>query len=154
MKKNNEGFSLVEVLLSMVLLAAIVIPTCTSLVLSFRVNAKAEALTQAQLAVSSAVETLMAEGIDGKRAAYVMENNDGIYDSIPSKDKEEDTTTLTDTESGDAPFVEDVFSGVQIKILDSQIQNGTYHIEVSDNAGLVAVTTYIRIAKEVANEEA
>lgn len=154
MKKNNEGFSLVEVLLSMVLLAAIVIPTCTSLVLSFRVNAKAEALTQAQLAVSSAVETLMAEGIDGKRAAYVMENNDGIYDSIPSKDKEEDTTTLTETESGDVPFVEDVFSGVQIKILDSQIQNGTYHIEVSDNAGLVTVTTYIRIAKEVANEEA
>ena len=154
MKKHNEGFSLVEVLLSMVLLAAIVIPTCTSLVLSFRVNAKAEALTQAQLAVSSAVETLMAEGIDGKRAAYVMENNDGIYDSIPSKDKEEDTTTLTETESGDVPFVEDVFSGVQIKILDSQIQNGTYHIEVSDNAGLVTVTTYIRIAKEVANEEA
>ena len=154
MKKHNEGFSLVEVLLAMVLLAAIVIPTCTSLVLSFRVNAKAEALTQAQLAVSSAVETLMAEGIDGKRAAYVMENNDGIYDSIPSKDKEEDTTTLTETESGDAPFVEDVFSGVQIKILDSQIQNGTYHIEVSDNAGLVTVTTYIRIAKEVANEEA
>ena len=153
MKKNNEGFSLVEVLLAMVLLAAIVIPTCTSLVLSFRMNAKAEALMQAQLAVSSAVETLMAEGIDGKRAAYVMENNDGIYDSIPSKDKEEDTTTLTETESGDAPFVEDVFSGVQIKILDSQIQNGTYHIEVSDNAGLVTVTTYIRIAKEVANEK-
>ena len=153
MKKNNEGFSLVEVLLAMVLLAAIVIPTCTSLVLSFRMNAKAEALMQAQLAVSSAVETLMAEGIDGKRAAYVMENNDGIYDSIPSKDKEEDTTTLTETESGDAPFVEDVFSGVQIKILDSQIQNGTDHIEVSDNAGLVTVTTYIRIAKEVANEK-
>lgn len=153
MKKNNEGFSLVEVLLAMVLLAAIVIPTCTSLVLSFRMNAKAEALMQAQLAVSSAVETLMAEGIDGKRAAYVMEKNDGIYDSIPSKDKEEDTTTLTETESGDAPFVEDVFSGVQIKILDSQIQNGTYHIEVSDNAGLVTVTTYIRIAKEVANEK-
>jgi prepilin-type N-terminal cleavage/methylation domain-containing protein len=144
-KKHNEGFSLVEVLLAMVLLAAIVIPTCTSLVLSFRVNAKAEALTQAQLAVSSAVETLMAEGIDGERAAYVIENFNCIYDSIPSNDKEEGAATITETEPGETPFVEDVFSGVQIKILDSQLQNGTYHIEVSDNAGLVTVTTYIRI---------
>lgn len=64
--KQEGGFSLIEVVLAMVILALIVVPTCTSLVLSFRVNAKADAMLQAQLAVSSAVETLMAEGISGE----------------------------------------------------------------------------------------
>lgn len=62
-KKHNEGFSLVEVLVAMAILAMIVIPTCSGIVMAFRMNAKSEELMQAQLAVSSAVETLMAEGI-------------------------------------------------------------------------------------------
>ena len=61
--KHNAGFSLIEVLVAIVILAAIVVPTCSSLVLSHRMNAKTEELMQAQLDVSSAVETLMAEGI-------------------------------------------------------------------------------------------
>jgi prepilin-type N-terminal cleavage/methylation domain-containing protein len=62
--KHNGGFSLIEVLIAMVILAMIVVPTCTALVMSTKINAKTEALTQAQLAVSSAVETLMSKGID------------------------------------------------------------------------------------------
>lgn len=61
--KHNAGFSLIEVLVAIVILAAIVVPTCSSLVISHRMNAKTEQLMQAQLDVSSAVETLMAEGI-------------------------------------------------------------------------------------------
>ena len=63
MKKNNGGFSLIEVLVAIVILAAVVIPTCSALVLSHRLNAETDKLMKAQLAVSSAVETLMAEGI-------------------------------------------------------------------------------------------
>ena len=62
-QKNNEGFSLVEILAGMAILALIVLPTCTGMVMSFRLNAKTNQMLQAQLAVSSAVETLMAEGI-------------------------------------------------------------------------------------------
>ncbi len=62
-QKNNQGFSLIEVLVAIVILAAFVVPTCSALVLSARMNAKTQALMQAQLDVSSAVETLMAEGI-------------------------------------------------------------------------------------------
>lgn len=62
-QKNDAGFSLIEVLVAITLLAAIVVPTCSSLIMSFRMNAKTEKMLQAQLAVSSAVETLMAEGI-------------------------------------------------------------------------------------------
>lgn len=62
-KKNNAGFSLVEVLVAIVILGILSAPVCTSLVLSTRMNVKATELLEAQLAVSSAVETLMAEGI-------------------------------------------------------------------------------------------
>ena len=68
--KNNAGFSLVEILVAIAILAGIVIPACTSLVVSLRVNAKAEAVLQARIAVSSAVETLMAEGITEASVDY------------------------------------------------------------------------------------
>ena len=63
-KKHNEGTSLIDVLVGIALLALVVIPTCTGLVLSVRINARAEQLLQDQLAVSSAVETLMAKPTD------------------------------------------------------------------------------------------
>ena len=62
-KQNNGGFSLVEVLLAMAILAAIVIPVCTGIVLSVQVNTRANDILRTRVAVSSAVETLMAQGI-------------------------------------------------------------------------------------------
>ena len=72
--KNNAGFSLIEVLVAIAILAGILVPACSSLVLSLRMNAKAEALLNARIAVSSAVETLMAKGVDDDSVAYVEEN--------------------------------------------------------------------------------
>lgn len=66
MAKRSGGFSLIETLVSIVILGAMVVPTCTALVMSIRLNDKTEKMLQAQLAVSSAVETLMAEGISGE----------------------------------------------------------------------------------------
>ena len=65
MGKRNGGFSLIETLVSIVILGAMVVPTCTALVMTVKLNDKTEKMLQAQLAVSSAVETLMAEGING-----------------------------------------------------------------------------------------
>lgn len=73
-QKNDAGFSLIEVLVAITLLAAIVVPTCSSLIMSFRMNAKTEKMLQAQLAVSSAVETLMAEGIPENYASLIIED--------------------------------------------------------------------------------
>ena len=70
-QKNNEGFSLIEILVGMAILALIVLPTCTGMVMSFRLNAKTNQMLQAQLAVSSAVETLMAEGYSEANAVDV-----------------------------------------------------------------------------------
>lgn len=62
-RKNDQGFSLVEVLVAIVILAAFTVPTCSALVLSARMNEKTQTLMQAQLAVSSALEDLSAKGI-------------------------------------------------------------------------------------------
>ena len=62
-RNNNGGFSLVEVLLAMLILSAIVIPVCTGIVLSVKVNTRANDILKTRVTVSSAVETLMAQGI-------------------------------------------------------------------------------------------
>lgn len=61
--KHNEGFSLVEIMVAIALLGLLVVPTCTSLLMAIQINTRTDDMRQAQLAVSSAVETLMAEGI-------------------------------------------------------------------------------------------
>ena len=69
-QKTNGGFSLMEVVVAMAVLAIVVVPVCSGMILSARMNAKAEATLQARIAVSSAVETLMAEGISGASDTY------------------------------------------------------------------------------------
>lgn len=61
--KGTAGFSLIEVLTAITVLGLIIAPVGAGLVLSHRLNARSQELMQAQLAVSGAVETLMAEGI-------------------------------------------------------------------------------------------
>lgn len=95
-KAKNGGYSLVEVLVAIALLAIITIPTYTCLVLSVRLNAKTDEMLKAQLAVSSAVETLMAEGIvvngtnvtnapDGVTATYTAGANGHYTVTITSE---------------------------------------------------------------------
>ena len=62
-KKHNEGFSLVEVLIAIVILGIFVVPTCSALVMTFQMNQKTAQMVKAQQAVSSAVEELKAKGI-------------------------------------------------------------------------------------------
>lgn len=62
-QKNNGGYSLIEVLVAISILGIIVSPVCANLLMSLRATEKTDEILQAQLAVSSAVETLMAEGI-------------------------------------------------------------------------------------------
>lgn len=121
-RRHNEGFSLVEVLVAMVVLALVVIPVCSSLVMSFRMNAKADEMMQAQLAVSSAVETLMAEGITEKFA------EDVATDRVSNK-----------------------FPGVEFVVEPATNGSDTlpyYNVTVTDTAELVEIETCIRAAAE------
>lgn len=127
--KHNAGFSLIEVLVAIVILAAIVVPTCSSLVISHRMNAKTEQLMQAQLDVSSAVETLMAEGIE------VEENAAGVY--IPVMNTERFSNVLISyivenpSASEDAPYFE---VEVSSKIDDSVTVTTFIHINNEENS--------------------
>ena len=127
--KHNAGFSLIEVLVAIVILAAIVIPTCSSLVLSHKMNAKTEELMQAQLDVSSAVETLMAEGIDAEDVNWkditIDPNNYEI---------EEAEGTLNDNR----------FQGLNVTV--EQIEGEPYYYIITvSGAEDVSVTTAVRM---------
>ena len=67
--KYNAGYTLLETVVAIAILAIIVGPVSTGMVMAFKMNAKTNQLMQAELAVSSAVETLMSKGIDGTQIA-------------------------------------------------------------------------------------
>ena len=115
MKRKDAGFSLVEVLVSIVILALVVVPLCTGLVMSVRMNAKADALLQAQLAVSSEIEKLMATGFN--EAMIDTERTDGIV--------------VEATKAVDSPYYNVTVS------YDEDLED-------EDNDYLVSVTTIIR----------
>lgn len=62
-RKKNAGFSLIEIVVAIAVLGLVTVPACSGLVLAHRINAKSEALMEDRLAVTQAVETLMASGI-------------------------------------------------------------------------------------------
>lgn len=123
-RTGTEGFSLIEVLVSMAILGAVVVPICASLVLSFRINAKTDDMMQAQLAVSSAVETLMAEGIP---AGTDSTGDGGDYGRTDDKN--------------------DRFPDVLIRVTAVESEP-YYNVVVTDNAELVTVETVIRAVGE------
>lgn len=93
--KHNAGYSLVETVVAIAILAIIVTPISTGMVLAFKMNAKTEQLMQAELAVSSAVETLMAEGITAESLEY---------DKLSGTDRFSDVTVITSKENKNDPY--------------------------------------------------
>lgn len=137
-QKRNGGYSLVEILLAIVLLGAIMVPTCTSLVMSIKINDRTDEMMQAQLAVSSAVETLMAEGIDSA--------NDTDYGWIEIE--------ITDADGNKTTKNVDRFPEVMIVTEYVEVNGATapyYKVTVKkevavdgESRELASVTTYIR----------
>lgn len=121
MRKHNEGFTLVEIVVAIAILGLIVVPCGSALLMSIRINEKAQQMMQAQLAVSSAVETLMAEGIKGESAEYDMEK-----------------VLIDGTEK-----VVDRFPGVKVQT-SREADEPYFTVVVQDNEGLVTVETTIR----------
>ena len=65
MKKFKErcGAALLEVLISIAMLGLLMVPISSGILLSLHINEKSDDIMQARLAVSSAVETIMAVGV-------------------------------------------------------------------------------------------
>lgn len=125
---GTAGFSLVEVLTAITVLGLMLAPIGASLVMSHRLNARSQQLMEDQLAVSNAVETLMAEGID----------KDGI--------------------DGSGLYQKDKWKPVKIKACQGSVKLGdgsekliaAYQVTVT--SGDVEVETYIRPAPPEASE--
>ncbi|MBQ2996133.1 MAG: prepilin-type N-terminal cleavage/methylation domain-containing protein [Oscillibacter sp.] len=64
MKKGTAGSTLVEVVVAIAILGLVTAPICSSMLVAARINARSRDVMTAQLQLSSAVEQLMAEGID------------------------------------------------------------------------------------------
>ncbi len=136
--KNDQGFSLIEVLVAIVILAAFVVPTCSALVLSARMNAKAQALMQAQLDVSSAVETLMAKGIhtDYKDTALteLTQTDDIVYPEYAELRKTYEGLCYSRDEKQ--------FSMRVLWVVKEE--DSCYKVQVISKDGLVVVETTVR----------
>lgn len=133
MRKHNEGFSLIEIVVAIAILGLIVVPCGSALLMSIRINEKAQQMMQAQLAVSSAVETLMAEGIEGSSTTIDLQENEP-----------DASTQAYDIVENDVDRFPDVV------VHTSKDAAGPYYtVLVKDNEGLVRIVTTIR-AKEVA----
>ena len=130
-EKNNGGFSLVEVLLAMMILAAIVIPVCSGILLSVRMDARANDVLQARVAVSSAVETLMAQGITHASNRYDFKIDE---ETKEEKDLFPDVSIETKAEPEDADPA------------------SYYLVTVKDAKSLVTVTTKIHAAPAASEE--
>ena len=81
--RNKQGSSLLEIVVAIAILGLMVAPVCSSLVLSFRLNADSEELLQSRLLVESTVEQLMAEGVryEEKAGEYVLVTPDFTPDA-------------------------------------------------------------------------
>ncbi|MBR6654113.1 MAG: type II secretion system protein [Oscillospiraceae bacterium] len=82
MKKFKErcGAALLEVLISIAILGLLTVPISSGIMMSLHINAKSDDIMQAKLAVSSAVETIMAEGIESIDAARALDLPDITID--------------------------------------------------------------------------
>ena len=115
--RRSAGFSLVEVVVAIAILGTAVIPVSGGLVLSHRLNARSEQILQARLAVSGAVETLMAQGI-----AVGEDGNPDVPEEITS-------------------------GGSVTVALEEPDEYGAFQVTVTSTAEeSVSVTTYIRPA--------
>ena len=140
-RKHDEGFSLVEILVAIAILASFVIPICSSMILASEMNHRTDALMQAQLAVSSAVETLMAEGIPEAKLTEASVTE--------VKDQQQPDSTLYSYKT----FVyEDVrFSTLTISVEEvyEEVDSGYvlrpwYKVKVTSVGNLVEITTSVR----------
>lgn len=150
--KHDQGFSLIEILVAIVILTAIVIPTCSALLLSNEMDKRTTELMKAQLAVSSAVETLMAEGLlIDFQSDEVKDNCVEVEVTIP------DVGTYKafryETEDARFPFVKLTVTQAKEKVENSFELMPWYDVIVSSSDGLVKVETSVKEKTEVANDK-
>lgn len=136
MGKNNGGFSLIEVLAAISIMAIVIGPICAGMVVSARLNARCETLLQEQLAVKSAIETLLAEGVSAEyneEGELVITNETETLGNVTVEfepysfdDEQQPAPTPSEGEEQELPIA--------------------YNVTATSESGRVVVSTIIRAA--------
>ncbi|MBR7147223.1 MAG: prepilin-type N-terminal cleavage/methylation domain-containing protein [Firmicutes bacterium] len=84
---QEDGFSLLETLVAIVVFALVITGVGSSLVMAHRINARSEVLMQEQLKVSRAVEGIMASGI---LASETDEELEAVVNGLKARFEAED----------------------------------------------------------------
>ena len=142
-QKNNGGYSLIEVLVAISILGIIVSPVCANLLMSLRATEKTDEILQAQLAVSSAVETLMAEGIPWESHVDICEKPECVTEHLhlyyDCGEADEEGTYQN------AGILGNRFENVTVETWHERAEDLYYKVEVtSELEPSVSVTTYVR----------
>lgn len=138
--RNNGGFSLVEMLVAIVILGLITVPMLSGMVVAMKTIARSEDMMKAQLAVSSAVETLMAEGIPSGTVATPDYGKTIKTDASGNPVKDEEGN----------PVIVDDFPTVTVEITPDASKLW-FSVKVTSDDGSIAVETTIRAVEEVAS---
>jgi prepilin-type N-terminal cleavage/methylation domain-containing protein len=168
-QKHNGGFSLIETVVAIAILGLIVVPSCSGLLMAIRINEKAQQMMQAQLAVSSAVETLMAEGIDrtiadecvvkNEQGEVIIQNGEIVIVTIAYDDYVVKFAEVTEGENkvwkpyatkdlDQEQRVIDQYPGVKVSV--TRDPSGVFAtVTVADDNDLVQVDTTIRTVPSV-----
>ncbi len=95
MKKSNKGFTLLELLIAVAILAIIIAPMLRGFVTSHRINAKSRHLMRATTLAQNEMEIFEKEKLED---LLVMEETDSAGNKIPRYDVDETNTQKTDTD--------------------------------------------------------
>lgn len=95
MKKNNQGFSLLELMIAVIILAIIIVPMLRGFVSSHRVNAKSRHLMRATTLAQDEMEIFEKEKLED---LLVMEDTDPAGNKTPRYTVDEKKTQNTDAD--------------------------------------------------------
>ncbi|MDO5292138.1 MAG: prepilin-type N-terminal cleavage/methylation domain-containing protein [bacterium] len=104
MKKNNKGFSLVELLVSVVILAIIMLPILDNIVASTRMNMKSGQVADGTVLASNIMESVKVEGDLSSMAEKLLREDASSYlDLFTGEDMAK--TTVSQVEKKDGEYV-------------------------------------------------
>lgn len=75
----SEGSSIIEVVSAALAVAVVALPIFASILTSVRMNSRAEMISAAECAISNAVESMNADGIDTTDTATWAETDEYVY---------------------------------------------------------------------------
>ena len=157
MKKNNQGFSLVELLVSIVILAIIMIPILDNIVVSTRMNMKSKEVADVTGIASNIMESVKAEGnlseiakdlmsADSSTFLGLFTGEDASEVTVTEVEKQEEkyvpatTSCLKKEDDGTYTWKENANRKYQFAVEHLKYQNETYNAMITFDAAAYAET--------------